>query len=269
MNEIELTRGYIALVDERFFDVLSQSNWYADIARASKVNVYARNLKLGKMHRYIAKELLGWDIDGKIVDHIDGDGLHNYESNFRIVSNTRENSRNQKSRKTSLNSHYIGVGFRKHTNRYDARIKVNGKYTFLGYFDLPEDAGMAYDRAVLYYFPTETSVLNFPDRISEHDLSVPYERKLQKLRPTNKTGYRGVHEKYGGFGASIGLGGRQGEKIHLGTFKNSVDAAIAYDKAYIILKGGNKDVLNFPDLLYTENDLRDMRLFLDKFDESS
>lgn len=267
MKEIELTKGYKTLVDDDVYKEASKFLWYADVYNDG-ANVYARNLKYGRLHRFIFEVIDHINIDGKTIDHIDNDGLHNYRSNFRIVSR-RENSRNQKSRKSSPNSPYIGVSWREHTKRWQAQIRHDGKLTWLGYFNTPEEAGMAYDRAVLYYFPAETSVLNFPDRVNEHDLSLPYERKFQKLRPTNTTGYRGVHEKYKGFGASIGIGGRQGEKIHLGTFKNPVDAAIAYDKAYIILKGGNRDVLNFPDILYTENDLRDMRLLLDKFDEPS
>ena len=43
----------------------------------------------------------------------------------------------------------------------------------------------------LYFFPEENTIMNFPDKQHEHDLSKPYERKYKKVKKTNTSGYRG------------------------------------------------------------------------------
>lgn len=100
---------------------------------------------------------LGYEIDGKLIDHRDGNGLNNLPSNLRIATST-ENSRNR--RKNSNNqSGYKGVCWC--ARKWRAAIRVNGKLKHLGYFENVTDAALAYDVAAIHYFG-EFAHLNFP-----------------------------------------------------------------------------------------------------------
>ena len=74
-------------------------------------------------------------------------------------------------------------------NRYIVHLRINGKDTHIGLFDIAKEAGVAYDRAVLKANKS-TTLLNFPDMV--HNLDVEPERKKQKVRSTNSTGFTGV-----------------------------------------------------------------------------
>jgi hypothetical protein len=72
------------------------------------------------------------------VDHIDNDRTNNNINNLRWVSN-QENSMNR-SMKSNNTSGYKGVCFHKNTNKWQARIMINGKQKHLGRFTNKEDA---------------------------------------------------------------------------------------------------------------------------------
>lgn len=80
------------------------------------------------------------------IDHIDGDGLNNKISNLRVISHG-DNIRKARIAKNNT-SGYKGVFWRKDTNRWAARSKVDGKYKSLGSFDSKEDAFDAYCKSV-------------------------------------------------------------------------------------------------------------------------
>lgn len=272
MKKLTLTQGYEAIVDDDDFEEVTKYRWHVHIKR--RHNTYARNSQIGHLHRHIMM-LHGVDIDNKVVDHINGNGLDNRFENLRVVASRRENSRNRISRNSSKHSPYTGVTFRKHAKRWAAKLRVYDKSVFLGYFDTAEDAGMAYDRAVLFYFPDESTILNFPERVSEHDLSKPYERKIKRIKDGNTTGFRGVFPKKSGkFSSSTSYGGREdGVKIHLGTFDTKEEAAWVYDIANRILSTlGLREfpieLYNFPDTQPTYDEWRDIgRFLLSKSDE--
>ena len=84
---IKLTQGKYAVVDAELFDWLNQFSWYAHQHKDTcyavrKINIGNHNTMLS-MHRQILGLSYG---DGKIVDHINRDGLDNRRSNIRIVS---------------------------------------------------------------------------------------------------------------------------------------------------------------------------------------
>ena len=86
------------------------------------------------IHRIIAYTYLGLDINNpkKVIDHINRDKLDNQVSNLRIVSQ-QENSFNTKSK-----------GYYKCGNKYQAKIKINGKTICLGRFETEAEAHNAY-----------------------------------------------------------------------------------------------------------------------------
>ena len=91
-------------------------------------------------HRFAWLLTYGVWPDGQ-VDHINGDKLDNRIVNLRSVS-AKMNSQNQRKAMTTNAIGYLGVS--RSRERYRADISVNGKANFLGRFDTPEDAHLAY-----------------------------------------------------------------------------------------------------------------------------
>jgi len=81
---------------------------------------------------------------GGFIDHIDGNRANNCISNLRIASRS-QNSWN--TRKTWGKSGIRGVTFNRNEKRWVANINIGGVRRFLGYFDDPGSAKIAYERA--------------------------------------------------------------------------------------------------------------------------
>lgn len=167
MKEIQLTKGYVALVDDEDFEYLNQFRWHVEIRREHCIyavrNTYFREgvekRSSVKMHREIMKP-----DNGMTIDHIDHNGLNNQKSNLRICTN-RDNAKN---RLPSSNKKYKGV-YRK-ISKYTgeifiyANIKHGEKLIHIGKFYSDIDAAMAYDIKAIEFFG-EFAYLNFPDKI--------------------------------------------------------------------------------------------------------
>ena len=154
MKQIELTRGYVATVDDADYEWLtSLGSWSA--RETVDGRVYAQRAvgrTTEQMHRVIAGHAL--------VDHINGDGLDNRRSNLRPATVT-QNNRNARRRKDNR-SGFKGVT-RQASGLWRARITVDGLQIRLGTFDAPEDAARAYDAAAIHHFG-EFARLNFPTK---------------------------------------------------------------------------------------------------------
>jgi hypothetical protein len=149
---IELTQGYVALVDDSDFEMLSKFSWHA---HRTDGKVYARRSyaipgtrKKGKqyMHRLLLSHT------PLQIDHIDGDGLNNQRSNLRPVTGT-QNQGNAKARSDNRSG-------RKGVHRRFSRAKNGNALTwvarckrrYLGTFGSVEDAAIAYDCAAIAAF---------------------------------------------------------------------------------------------------------------------
>jgi hypothetical protein len=97
---------------------------------------------------------------GLLVDHRNGNGLDNRRSNLRIATHG-ENIQNRR-KKRSATSRYIGVSFEDRSGKWRARVMYKGKRVWLGRFDSEIDAGKAYDAAANKYYG-EFARLNFPE----------------------------------------------------------------------------------------------------------
>lgn len=150
MKEIELTQGYVAVVDDEDFERLAQFTWRASVRKGL---VYARRTsqrdaegrqKTIYMHHDIAGKPEGFQ-----VDHRDGNPLNNVRSNLRIATR----SENQMNRGAMRNNKLgiKGVSFVKSRGTYQCQITFYGKDIFLGHFKTAEEARDAYQAAALEY----------------------------------------------------------------------------------------------------------------------
>lgn len=161
MKEIELTKGYKALVDDRDYEWLSNWKWSAN--DDGKGNIRAMRMESAgdgklrnvKMHRAIA-ERHGLDTS-RYIDHRDRNSLNNQLDNLRAASHAQNNCNRKK--KEGCSSKYKGVYWRTDTLKWQAYFKSNGRYFYLGCFDCEIDAANAYNDAVIKYHG-EFAILN-------------------------------------------------------------------------------------------------------------
>jgi hypothetical protein len=153
---VPLTDGLYATVDLLDYERVAALDWRA---RASRGTWYAQRTVLvdGKrtiisMHRFI----LGAPPE-LAVDHIDRNGLNNQRTNLRICTVSQNNANRRGWRKGK----FRGVYWKERRQLWEAAIKLNGRYKFLGEFDRPEAAAHAYDLAAVEAFG-EYATLNFP-----------------------------------------------------------------------------------------------------------
>lgn len=162
VTTIKLSKGMEAIVDVDDYMLLHYFKWHV---RPGRYTYYAArwevDCKTGKkfpmtMHR----KILGlWYGDARMVDHINGNGLDNRKENLRIAT-VSINNYNCKIRKDNK-SGYRGVCWYEKMNKWHAQISFNSKVRHLGYFDILQDAAMAYDEAAIKFYG-DNAFLNFP-----------------------------------------------------------------------------------------------------------
>ncbi len=100
------------------------------------------------LHRAICGNPAGLE-----VDHIDGDRLNNQRSNLRVCTH-QQNHQNRHTPQSKC-SPYKGVKRRSLVGggySWQARIKIDGKETFLGAYKTEIEAAQAYNRAAVEHF---------------------------------------------------------------------------------------------------------------------
>lgn len=113
---------------------------------------------LYRAHRLAWLAVTGVWPDGQI-DHINGIKTDNRFCNLRLVTNGQNQQNRRHARKDNLHSKSIGVGFWSVNGKWRARIQIDKKSVFLGYFDTEEDASIAYmdAKANLHPFSQEAA----------------------------------------------------------------------------------------------------------------
>lgn len=147
MKRIKLTQGKYALVDDKDYEELNKHKWY--------FANYAIRQVGGKgvfMHKVIMPAPKGMH-----TDHINRDKLDNRKQNLRVCTHA-ENNRNTTTMWKTNRSGYKGVTFNKKAGKYVAQIKEHGNYRFLGHYDVPEEASLAYKEAALKYHGNFASI---------------------------------------------------------------------------------------------------------------
>ena len=146
MKLIQLTQGQFAMVDDDMFDDLNRYKWFANwhynsfyTVRGVRINGKKKALL---MHRVVMNAQ-----DSDIIDHIDGVTLNNQKSNLRFCTA----SQNQHNRKINSNNTTEFKGVSPNGKGYKAQIQLNGKRTYLGIRDTPEEAYELYKEASKKY----------------------------------------------------------------------------------------------------------------------
>lgn len=142
---IGLTSGKAALVDDEDYETLTSRKWqYSKGYAVSGSHNPANHVR---MHRVILGLSRG---DGITVDHINGNRLDNRKANLRVSNN----SANQANRGAPSNntSGYKGVTYHKRKRKWMACLEHMNKTYFLGYYENPESAALAYNRKAIEVF---------------------------------------------------------------------------------------------------------------------
>lgn len=147
------------MVDDEDYESMSRFKWY--LKKSTNIfyaycNIYSKGVgKIVMMHREIMNPE-----KGKVIDHINGNGLDNRKANMRECLSA-ENSRNRKKSIGTL-SIYKGLYYDKNTSKkWRVLIKANGKKIRLGRFRTEIEAALAYDEAAKIHHG-KFARLNFP-----------------------------------------------------------------------------------------------------------
>lgn len=153
MKEIELTQGYVALVDDQEYERVNRFKWHVAMdyySDGTVRNMYARRC-ICKPDGKDTTQPMHCFIMGAIgIDHEDHNGLNNQRYNLRSAT-VAQNGHNQSLSKTNT-SGYKGVTWDKVGRKWRAYIKINDKDINLGRFIDILDAARAYDYAAIKYF---------------------------------------------------------------------------------------------------------------------
>lgn len=214
---IPLTKGHVTIVDMADAD-LSQYKWRAvetshPYAMRQWRNGPNQRQSYEYLHRVIMSRILGRSlVKGEDVDHIDGNSLNNRRANLRVA--TRSQNMANSELQPNNTSGFKGVYWNDVTRRWTAHIMVNRQRHFLGYYDLPEDAAIAYNHAAKAEFgefavfndiagwenqePTRHRRATESARLQRNNTSgytgVSFQRRLGKWKATLKAQYLGLFD---------------------------------------------------------------------------
>lgn len=165
MREIPLSRGFVALVDDEDYELVSQYRWFAVCGGSDRKGpeqdrrYYAVGYRPGggrrgprvQMHRLISGNPVGL-----VVDHANQNTFDNRRANLRVCTQ-KQNLGNRKISKRNT-SGFTGVGKKTPNGLYRACIAKQ----YIGSFQTPEEAARAYDSAAIERWG-EFARPNFPD----------------------------------------------------------------------------------------------------------
>ncbi len=153
---IPLTRGLHAIVDTKNYEWLSRYKWHAWVVDSVGTH-YACRTHRGRtifMHREIMKTPRG-----RVVDHINGNGLDNREANTRNCTQAQNMANNHRAAGKSRFQGVYPSG-----DKWQAAARHQGKRFHVGTFEDEVEAAKARDRK-MYELAGEFAYLNFPDEI--------------------------------------------------------------------------------------------------------
>ena len=99
-------------------------------------------VKTFKIHKLVAIAFLNHIPNGydEVVDHIDNDSKNNNVNNLQLITQRENTSKDKK----GCSSKYTGVSMSKGSNKWEARIRIDGYKKYLGKFNCELEASNAY-----------------------------------------------------------------------------------------------------------------------------
>lgn len=143
MKEIQLTKGYVAIVDDEDFECVNRHKWVVLVNKERRTKYVMRTeTKDGKRAKVYLHRFITNPPEGMVVDHINGDGLDNRKENLRICT-TSENQRNSHLHRKG---HLPGVTSIKRNGKtyWMAQLWNGEKSEYLGSADTGEGAHKLY-----------------------------------------------------------------------------------------------------------------------------
>jgi hypothetical protein len=140
-KQIPLTNGGFSLVNAADYDRLMRYKWF----RSNKG--YALCRRPGRASGEGMHRMLMNPPKGMVPDHINGDRLDNRRCNLRLA--TPLQSAQNRGRNRISTSLYKGVCWKVQNNKWQARIRVNGKQHHIGLYDTEIEAAKAYNAAAM------------------------------------------------------------------------------------------------------------------------
>jgi hypothetical protein len=153
--------GRVALVDDEDYEQVMAYRWHVrETMRPGRRDngpyAAATVWRQGRAVTILMHKLLtGWPQ----TDHVDHDGLNNQRINLRPAT-ASENGGNRRPNHAGA-SPFKGVYWDRQVDKWRARIRIDRKWCYLGWFAVEEDAAQAYDTAALLAWGAYAH-LNFP-----------------------------------------------------------------------------------------------------------
>jgi hypothetical protein len=163
VKEIQLTQGYVALVDDDDFEWVSGLKWHVDL-RTNKPYVAHKSPGLKKplrLHRAVIERAGGAPIpNGMHIDHIDGNPLNNSRANLRICT-PAQNGANRRTKNRNNTTGFTGIR-QAPSGKWQAAVCKNNAQIYLGSFHSSAEAARAYDLGAKKHHG-EFATFNFPE----------------------------------------------------------------------------------------------------------
>lgn len=174
MKYLVLTRGYYAKVDDEDYERLMRWKWHVNLSGKGRYGVRCVQVRPGRQQkRMLHYEVLGLEqplADGRVVDHINHDGLDCRKANLRVCT-VQQNRWNTRSAKKQKGSRYKGVTRQRPKGPFkggwQAVIMKDGRRRYLGFFRDEYDAMVAYNRAAVRLFGDYAVVNRWRGKSSE------------------------------------------------------------------------------------------------------
>lgn len=162
MIEIKLSQNQVTIIDEESLDVASKYHWHADYDKKLRKFYAKTDIRVNGLRKKLRLHRLVMNAQkGDVIDHINGNTLDNRLSNLRKCT-VSENAKNRSLNKNNT-SGYKGAVWHAPTQKYQARIYVNGKWRSMGMHAEAKDAARAYNEAAKKYFGEYAKLNVIPD----------------------------------------------------------------------------------------------------------
>jgi hypothetical protein len=156
-----LTKGKQTIIDRDDYEKIMDYKWIAHKCKDNdSFRVRARKLGTFSDRIYLHRLIMNVEDSNVVIDHKNHNQLDNRKCNLRICTKS-QNNKNQIKRKNNT-SGFKGVSYSKIHNKFEAYIKCDYKYYYLGLYETKEEAARVYDHYASILFG-EFALLNFKE----------------------------------------------------------------------------------------------------------